>query len=78
MDKTEDNNKTRNLLENKTKNLPEKENLVADAQNLNLNHVLVRAHQIFLAPALTDVPKDANRHLIGCLEYKNLIMKYDI
>ena len=78
MDKTEDNNKTRSLLENKTKILPEKENLVADAQNLNLNHVLVRAHQIFLAPALTDVPKDANRHLIGCLEYQNLIMKYEI
>ena len=62
MDKIEDNNKTRNLPENKTRNLPEKENLVADAQNLSLNHVLVRAHQIFLVPALMDVLKDVNRH----------------
>ena len=75
MDKTEDNNKTRNLLENKTKNLLEKKNRVADAQNLNLNHVLVRVLQIFLVPAPTDVPKDANRYSIECLMHKNLIME---
>ena len=67
MDKTENNNKTRNL--------PEKESLVADAQNLNLNHVLVRAHQIFLVPVPTDVPKDANRYSIECLMHKNLIIE---
>ena len=56
MDKIENNNKAR-----RTKKLPEKLNLVADAPNLSLNHVQVHVHLTYLVPVPTDAPKDANR-----------------